>query len=198
MIPDKEECLRMMEQYGMLKNIIAHSIEVSRVALFLSGELNKKGQRIDLRVVEAASLLHDIAKTVCIRTKEDHTQAGYHLLKEIGYERVGEIVAQHVWLSQEGDPLSVSEEEVVNYADKRVRHDQIVSLEERFLDLRTRYGKDQNSITYLERLEKTILGIENKIFVILRIHPEDLPDLSKAPSSRLRRGFFCDPSTDSK
>jgi uncharacterized protein len=187
MIPDKEECLRVMEQYGMLKNIISHSLEVSRIALFLSGELNKRGQRIDLRLVEAASLLHDIAKTVCLRTKEDHTQAGYHLLKEMGYERVGEIVAQHVWLSREGDPLSVSEEEVVNYADKRVRHDQIVSLEERFLDLKNRYGKDHKSITYLERLEKTILGIEDKIFLILKIHPADLQDLSKMDLKRKRK-----------
>ena len=67
-------------------------------------------------------------------------------------------MAQHVWLNREGDPSSVSEEEVVNYADKRVRHDQIVSLEERFQDLKNRYGKDQRSIHYLERLEKMILG----------------------------------------
>ncbi len=101
--------------------------------LFLSEELNKKGQSIDLRLVEAAALLHDIAKTVCLQTKEDHTRAGCCLLKEIGYDRIGEIVAQHVWLLKEGDPSSVSEEEVVNYADKRVRHDQIVSLDERFV-----------------------------------------------------------------
>ncbi len=169
-----------MEQYGMLDNIIAHSIEVSKIALFLSGELNKRGQKIDLRLVEAASLLHDIAKTGCLRTKEDHTQAGYHLLKEIGYERVGEIVAQHVWLSREGDPLTVSEEEVVNYADKRVRHDQIVTLEERFLDLKNRYGRDQRSIDYLDRLEKIIYEIENKIFFILKIHPDDLQSLTDA------------------
>ena len=75
---------------GCLKNIVAHSLEVTRVALFLSAELNKRGQRIDLRLVEAASLLHDIAKTECLRTKEDHTQAGYHLLEEIGIRKGSE------------------------------------------------------------------------------------------------------------
>jgi len=78
---DREECLRLMERYGMLENIIAHSLEVTKVALLLSTELNRKGQTIDLCLVEAASLLHDIAKTLCIRTKEDHTQAGCRLLK---------------------------------------------------------------------------------------------------------------------
>jgi len=177
-----------MERYGMLENIVAHSLEVSKVAIFLSEELNKKGQRIDLRLVEAAALLHDIAKTVCLQTKEDHTQAGYCLLKEIGYDRIGEIVAQHVWLLKEGDPFSVSEEEVVNYGDKRVRHDQIVSLDERFVDLRKRYGKDQKSIAYLERMEKAILVVEHKIFVILKIDPADLQHLSQGsvPSEKRR------------
>jgi putative nucleotidyltransferase with HDIG domain len=174
MIPNRKECIQLMERYGMLNNIVAHSFEVTKVALFLSTELNQRGQRIDLHLVEAASLLHDIAKTTCLKTKEDHTQAGYYLLRDIGYARVGEIVAQHVWLQNGGDPSSVTEEEVVNYADKRVRHDQIVSLKERFQDLKARYGKDQRSFDYLERLEKMILEIEDKIFLILKIDPDDI------------------------
>jgi putative nucleotidyltransferase with HDIG domain len=173
-IPTREECLMLMARHGMLDNIVEHSLKVAKVALFLSSELNKSGQRIDLQLVEASSLLHDITKTVCLRTKEDHTRTGYDLLKEIGYERVGEVVAQHVWLTKRGDASSVLEEEVVNYADKRVRHDEIVSLEERFNDLKNRYGRNDESIAYLERLEKTILEIEMKIFLILKIHPDDL------------------------
>ena len=69
MIPPREECLRLMGEYGMLENIIAHSLKVARVALFLSMELNKKGQRVDLGLVEAASLLHDLTKTECLKTK---------------------------------------------------------------------------------------------------------------------------------
>ena len=173
-IPNREECLRLMERYGMLENIVAHSLEVNRVALFLCTELNRRGQRIDSRLVEAASLLHDISKTECLRTKEDHTKAGCRLLREIGYEEVGEIVAQHVWLTGERTPEAVSEEEVVNYADKRVRHDQIVSLEERFQDLKSRYGKSEKSIKYLAELEKMTLGVENKIFMILKMDPDDI------------------------
>ena len=174
MIPTRDECLMLMERYGMLDNIMEHSLKVAKVALFLSSELNKNGQRIDLELVEASSLLHDIAKTICLRTKEDHSRTGYHLLKEIGYERVGEVVAQHVWLEKKGDPSSVSEEEVVNYADKRVRHDEIVSLEERFDDLKKRYGRNEESIAYLEGMEKTILELEKKIFLILKINPSEI------------------------
>lgn len=174
MIPTREECLKLMGQYGMLENIIHHSLEVARVALFLSAELKKKGQDIDLGLVEAASLLHDLAKTDCLKTKEDHAQAGSQLLESMGYGKVGEIVAQHVRLHQEGDPSTVSEVEIVNYADKRVMHDRVVSLEERFRDLKERYGRNQSAIDYLERLEKEINGIENKIFLILQIDPNTL------------------------
>jgi len=177
MIPTREECLRLMDAYGMLENIVAHSLEVARVALFLSTELNKKGQKLDLGLVEAASLLHDLTKTECLQTKEDHAQTGSQLLKGMGYERIGDVVAQHIWLCKEVDPSSVSEEEIVNYADKRVMHDRIVSLEERFSDLKKRYGRIERSRDYLERLQKEIYGIENKIFYILQMNPGDLPDL---------------------
>jgi putative nucleotidyltransferase with HDIG domain len=174
MIPTREECIKLMGQYGMLENIIHHSLEVARVALFLSRELNRKGQNIDLSLVEAASLLHDLAKTECLTTKEDHAQTGSQLLKGMGYEEVGEVVARHIWLRQTGDLSTVSEEEIVNYADKRVMHDRVVSLEERFSDLRERYGGNQSAMDYLERLQKEIYGIEGKIFFILQIDPCDL------------------------
>ena len=178
-IPTREECMRLMEQYGMLEHIVHHSLEVARVALFLSLELNKKGQKIDLGLVEAASLLHDLAKTECLTTKEDHARAGCQLLKRMGYKRVGEVVAQHIWLEKEEDPSAVSEEEIVNYADKRVMHDRIVPLEERFDDLIKRYGKHPNARNTLEQLQKEICSIENKIFIILQIDPKTLAPLTK-------------------
>jgi len=189
MIPTREECFRLMDQYGMLNHIIDHSVEVAKVALFLSIELNKKGQRIDLDVVEAASLLHDLTKTECLKTKGDHARTGSNLLKKMGYERIGEIVEEHIQLSHEKDPSWVSEEEVVNYADKRVQHDRIVSLKERFSDLNDRYGKNQIAFELLEQLEKATFEIEGKIFSILGINPNDLQHLPMDENS-LDRGFL--------
>jgi len=177
MIPTREECFRLMAEYGMLGHIIDHSTEVARVALFLSAELNKRGQRIDIGLVETASLLHDLTKTECFKTKEDHAETGSQLLKRLGYERVGEVVAEHIQLSKAKDPGLVSEEEVVNYADKRVQHDRIVSLEERFNDLQDRYGKDQRAFGLLEELKRATFAIENKIFSILMIDPNNLQSL---------------------
>jgi putative nucleotidyltransferase with HDIG domain len=160
----------------MLENIVDHSIEVARVALFLSIELNRKGQRIDISLVEAAALLHDLTKTECLRTKEDHALTGSMLLKRIGYDRVGDVVAEHIHLMKKGDASWVSEEEVVNYADKRVQHDRIVSLHERFADLKRRYGKSPRALDQLEELRKATFEIEQKIFSILKIDPDHLQD----------------------
>lgn len=173
-IPTREECLALMTRYGMLENIVEHSLKVAEIALLISSALNRKGHHLNLRLVEAASLLHDITKTACLRTREDHSETGYRLLKEIGYERVAEVVAQHVWLEKTRDPHLVSEEEVVNYADKRVRHGEVVSISERFRDLKKRYGTSGQALAYLEEMEKHILEVERKIFWILQIGPDEL------------------------
>ncbi len=174
-IPSREECLKLMGEYGMLENIISHSLKVAKVALFLSVELNKRGQKIDLGLVEAASLLHDLTKTECLKTKQDHARTGCELLKKIGYEKLGEIVARHIWLGKEIDPSCMCEEEIVNYADKRVMHDRVVSLKERFRDLKERYGKQGRTEDYMDHLQDETLEIENKIFLILQTTPDDLP-----------------------
>ncbi len=166
-----------MERYGMLENIVNHSLEVTRVALFLSRELNQRGQRVDLDLVEAAALLHDLAKTECLLTRKDHARSGDELLRGLGYEALGKVVGQHIWMWERGDPARVSEEELVNYADKRVRHDQVVSLRERFVDLKDRYGKGPEALRYLEALEKATFEIEQKIFSILGMDPDALERL---------------------
>ncbi|MCX8116333.1 MAG: HDIG domain-containing protein [Desulfobacterota bacterium] len=174
MIPTREDCLRLMVERGMLGNIFDHSLVVARVALFLSVRLNRKGQRLDLSLVEAAALLHDLTKTECLRTKEDHALTGSRVLKEMGYHRLGEVVAAHIHLSKPMDPYRVSEEEVVNYADKRVRHDQIVSLEERFEDLKGRYGMNERAIELLDALKEATFAVERKIFSFLEMDPDRL------------------------
>ena len=177
MIPTREDCLRLMFRYGMLEHIMDHSIEVARVALVLSSELNRKGEKIDLALVEAAALLHDLTKTECLRTKADHALTGSRLLREIGYERVGQVIGEHIRISNKTDSFRISEEEVVNYADKRVRHDRIVSLEERFEDLKRRYGKGQRALELLEELREVTLKIERRIFSVLGIEPDLLERL---------------------
>jgi putative nucleotidyltransferase with HDIG domain len=148
MIPTKEECLNLMKKYNMLENIVNHSLLVNSVALYLSEELNKRGENINLLKVQAGALLHDITKTRSIETGEDHAKAGSALLKILGYNSISEIVRQHVIINDTVNLPGVSEIEVVYYADKRVKHEEVVTLEERFDDLSRIRGKDIFEIGY--------------------------------------------------
>jgi hypothetical protein len=62
-LPNKKECFALIHKMKMPEHIINHSIQVSRVALFLTDQLtiiNKNGLNRDL--VLSAALLHDITK----------------------------------------------------------------------------------------------------------------------------------------
>jgi uncharacterized protein len=173
-IPSKGECLDLMKRYNGMENIIRHCIKVAEIALSISTALNRRGENLNLNVVEAASLLHDITKAESLDSSEDHSFTGYQLLRKLGYNRIAEIVRQHVFLLRDRDLPWVSEEEVVNYSDKRVLHDQMVTLRERFEDLRVRYCKDEDQKEWMDRLEALCYRIENKICSKLDIEPEEL------------------------
>lgn len=161
----------------MLPNIVRHSVMVERVAAGIAKALIKVGHALDLSEIAAAALLHDITKTKSIQTHENHAISGEQFLKELGYPRIGEIVGRHIEL-----PISVtngplSSEEIVNYADKRVLHEDIVTLEERFEDLITRYGLTTEHAHRLKKLGKQCCRIEQKIFSAINQEPEALPHL---------------------
>ncbi len=174
-VPSRGDCLALMEEYGMWENIVRHSLLVEQVTGALTGVLLKAGEDLDPSEVMAGALLHDITKTKSIQTSENHALTGQELLEELGHPRIGKIVGCHVLLptsifSQEW----ISAEEVVHYADKRVLHDAVVSLSERFEDLVVRYGKTPNARNRLKTLEDQTYCIEEKIFSRIDIVPEDV------------------------
>ena len=136
--PDRATCLALMDRYAMLPNIRSHSLTVCQVAAGIARSLVAAGIRLDLPLIEAAALLHDITKTRSLRTGEHHARSGARLLEGLGYPRVARIVRFHIQPPPPGAQLTP--EEIVSYADKRVLHDRIVSLGERFAYLRQRYG----------------------------------------------------------
>jgi uncharacterized protein len=57
----------------------------------------------------------------------------------------------------------LEEREIVFYADKRVMHDRIVSLDERIDDLVDRYGINERIVNLITDNKNLILAIESKI-----------------------------------
>jgi uncharacterized protein len=177
MIPQPAECLILLKKFNVPPHIIEHSQVVHRVALSLYRALNREGEQLDPALVEAGSLLHDIAKTDHLPTGESHAQRGAALLQQLGYPEVAEIVRQHVILDHGFLPGPLSEAAVVHYADKRVKHTEVVTLTARFHDLKERYGKNREAWVWLNDLERQVLHLERCIFAKLSIAPETLLSL---------------------
>jgi uncharacterized protein len=161
-IPSPEECDELMAKYSMLPNIVAHSRQVMRVSLAITDNI-QQGVAINRDLIIAAALLHDITKTRSLKTREPHDQSGGELLRELGFVRIGEIVNQHVILLDFDPKARLKESEIINYADKRVMHDRIVSLAERVQDLIQRYGVTEEIKNRILQNEIQVIAIENKI-----------------------------------
>ncbi|MDY6838339.1 MAG: HDIG domain-containing protein [Thermodesulfobacteriota bacterium] len=176
MIPTREECLVLIERYEMLPHIVRHSKIVTQVALLLGRKLNDCGCDLDLDLVEAGALLHDITKTASIKTKENHAHTGAQLLASLGYQTVADVVRQHITLDPPvPHPGSISEAELVNYADKRVKHDEVVGIEERFQDIKERYVRKFPAFQKrFEEVRQETQLIEKRIFSKIDLSPEQL------------------------
>jgi putative nucleotidyltransferase with HDIG domain len=139
-IPGVNECLDLMEQYHMLPNIKDHSIVVTEVAGVITNGLIAAGYDLSLETVIAGALLHDIGKTACLDNDDDHAARGLEICLAHNLKTIADIVAEHVILKNYAPQNGFAEKEIVYYADKRVNHDKVVSLEERLDYILERYG----------------------------------------------------------
>jgi putative nucleotidyltransferase with HDIG domain len=162
-IPSESECLEIMEKYKMLPNIIEHSIQVKNVSIAIANNLIDKSS-INMELICAGALLHDIAKTITLKSGERfHDKIGANIIMELGYPQVAEICANHVYLDSFNPNGNIEEREIVHYSDKRVKHSKIVSLEERFEDLLVRYGSTEKSRATILENQKFLYLLDEKI-----------------------------------
>jgi putative nucleotidyltransferase with HDIG domain len=180
-IPTPAESLALMTAYAMLPNIREHSQMVREVAVHLGTSLVEAGLPLRLDLIEAGALLHDLGKTHCLGTSINHADWGAEALVAAGYPEVAQVVREHVFLdAAREDPRGIREAEVVNYADKRVLHTRVVTLGERFADLRERYGVSPEAKSRIAGLERMAQRLEVKLFAPLRLTPADLLQLNDA------------------
>jgi putative nucleotidyltransferase with HDIG domain len=164
----------MMGAMKMMDHIVVHSLQVCRVATFLAQRLSRQHCRFNLDLIQAAALLHDITKTRSFKTRENHAQTGGQLLAEQGYPEVGEVVRQHVRLDEYPDPVVLGEVQIINYADKRVLHNRVVSLDERLDYILERYGQPPERRERIHWLWEKTLELEAKIFDALAVDPAEI------------------------
>lgn len=177
-LPSINDCLDLMKQYHMLPNIMDHSIVVARVAEIITRGLITAGHNLSLEKVVVGALLHDIGKTACLDNDDDHAAKGHEICLSHDLESIADIVAEHVILKSYSPENSFSEKEIVYYSDKRVNHDQVVSLEKRLTYILERYGRNnEKRCQAIKRNYALCQDLEKRMFSDLSFEPVDVADL---------------------
>ena len=185
-IPGVNECLDLMEQYHMLPNIKDHSIVVTEVAGVITNGLIAAGYDLSLETVIAGALLHDIGKTACLDNDDDHAARGLEICLAHNLKTIADIVAEHVILKNYAPQNGFAEKEIVYYADKRVNHDKVVSLEERLDYILERYGMNNEvRCRAIKRNYARCQDLEKRMFSFLSFDPADISELLIAQQSIL-------------
>ena len=175
-IPSRDECFKLIKDMEMMGHIVDHSVMVSNVTKFPCYRLKKTAPKLDIRLATHAALLHDITKTRSFNTHELHSETGGELLTRLGYPEVGDIIRQHVLLDSYESDSPISEDEIVNYSDKRVLHDRVVSLKKRLDYIHKRYGENKKFKKKITLMQEKTLILEAKLFEHLDMEPDELLD----------------------
>jgi putative nucleotidyltransferase with HDIG domain len=153
--PDEAECLRLLRKRQTAQPIIEHCWAVARKAEELAALLITRGFSIDLGLVHAGALLHDIA-----RSQPRHARIGASWLIAEGYPRVAKVIAEHEELPE---PVCLDESAVVCLADKLILYTDEVSLEERFARSLEKCRDEAARLAHAERY-RLALRLREKIF----------------------------------
>lgn len=134
-VPSEDECYAIIKRANTPPQVIKHCKQVAQLSCAIGSYLIRNGSHLNLELIRAAALLHDLAKG-----EPRHAQVGARKL--VNYPEVAEIVAEHMDIRLNPDQL-LTEKEIVYLADKLVLADQIISLQARFSGPLEQHKNDQ-------------------------------------------------------
>ena len=134
-IPTAAECEAILAARQVHQVVVRHARKVAEVAHSISSALLRSGLSLDLELVEAGALLHDIAKG-----QPDHAALGASILRTMEFPRVADIVAAHTDFDFSGS--SIDEKAIVYLADKLVCGEDLVTIHRRFQPALDRFADD--------------------------------------------------------
>ncbi len=167
-VPSADQCMKWWDTYAMIENIRLHSLAVTHVALSITRMALAHSPQVfafdPTRSVEAAALLHDLAKAYCIYYGGNHAQVGASWVMALtGNPAIAQAVLHHISWPGKVDVKRHFLPLVVAYSDKRVRHDTIVSLDDRLEDLIHRYGETSARRTKIRTIFQQVTTIEHQL-----------------------------------
>lgn len=197
--------IALIQEYHVPQHVQRHCMQVGRICGYFAEQMQARGVAVDAILAKQGGWLHDIVKIVDFRpwapeifpqvvTPEDlkvwqeirmrfkgmhHADAGAQILMERGEPALAQVVRMHKFaqILNTDQPLRTWEEKLVYYADKRVKHDQIVSLAERLDDGRKRSVFTNQGHEESERAAVLIYELEKQLCTAAGITELALPAL---------------------
>jgi molybdenum cofactor cytidylyltransferase len=136
-IPSAAECEILLRHIAAVPvELQRHCRQVAAAAVALAKALRAAGISLDIDLIQAAALLHDIAKG-----HKQHAQVGAGWLEDMGFGRIAGVMAVHHDLAfNPAEPLTARH--ILYLADKYVHQDRFIPLQRRFQAALDRFGAD--------------------------------------------------------
>lgn len=159
-LPSREQALKLLREYHCSSKVIAHSRAVAELSLETAKACQKRGLKVDLELVEAGALLHDLGRSKTHSV--NHVVAGAEIAKAENLpDSVIAVIERHLgggiteveakelgW--PEGNYIPVSlEEKIVSFADKLVETSKRVPI-----DLTINRLREKNLTAAAERVQR--------------------------------------------
>jgi putative nucleotidyltransferase with HDIG domain len=162
-IPTRAECEAILASHSVEPAIVRHSRLVAEVAQRIALALSRSGLALNLELVRAGALLHDLAKS-----QPEHASVGAAILNSMDFPQVATVVGSHTDLDF-GDRLD--ESAIVYLADKLMSGEHPVTIDQRFEAALRRFSDNPPALDAAQRRMATAkavaLAVEMRLGITL-------------------------------
>lgn len=190
---NEKQVQKLYQRFYTPDHVIHHCLVVTRVADTIAGYYEDKKYELDSNSIHYACKLHDMVRIIDFNDNPQYDNIRAQLKKQypsmshgeaaayvLGYEQrepiIASIVRKHAFdaiIKRKYQPFSL-EEKIATYADKRVLHTDVVSLQERFEDGRKRYNPHNIETEKQQAIYDAYYALEKELFEPLKKTPEDI------------------------
>jgi len=160
----------MMRDAGCSRSVIDHCKNVTRLAMKIADAFKRQGFNVDLALVEAGALMHDLGRSSTHGV--EHGAVGGELARRIRLpEPLARIIERHVGAgitAEEAERIGLSggsyvpetlEEKIVAYADKLIEGNRQVDIEVTVEKFARELGGDHPALDRLRALHEEVVSL---------------------------------------
>lgn len=167
--PDLAQCEKLWDQYHTPPHVIRHCVAVAKTASLIGRRLNEKGYQLNIPLIEASGLLHDI-----VRTEDFHWEKGANIAGGLGYNDVAGIIRLHMKYRIDGEKEEITETDLICLADRVVKEDRYVGPDERMDYIIHKAEGEPGAEKRIRESYRHILALKRRIERTIGMSMEDL------------------------